>query len=392
MAYALGIDEICQIRLLKAARFGNLDCLKRLADVLDSGDGLRQTLESIEDKDGRTAFHHAAIGGNTRVCRYLLEEVKVDHINLRDEALGETPLHQAIMAGHYNLAVYFLEKGAKPNVANDVGDTPLHYAVMKGYEKLLHLLISKGAEVDAKSDSSTSLVWAASFGNVKAMKILLDNNANPNMIHLPAPSPLIESILSGSFECVKLLLQAGADPNMVCGGVRPLHVAVSEGADTEIIKCLLDANANPNAVNNCGLKPIELAALKVYDDVVMMLLPLTSPFSDWSYDGIRNYLLSDEPLKQREKNRNEAFLQLKSKGEDEFKRQEYIKAIYWYSECFFIKMDATIMSNLSFCWARLNNGDKALDSAQTCVALRPDWPKAHYREGVAWNLLEVCCL
>ncbi|XP_065864327.1 uncharacterized protein [Euphorbia lathyris] len=345
MAYALGIDEICQIRLLKAARFGNLDCLKRLADVLDSGDGLRQTLESIEDKDGRTAFHHAAIGGNTRVCRYLLEEVKVDHINLRDEALGETPLHQAIMAGHYNLAVYFLEKGAKPNVANDVGDTPLHYAVMKGYEKLLHLLISKGAEVDAKSDSSTSLVWAASFGNVKAMKILLDNNANPNMIHLPAPSPLIESILSGSFECVKLLLQ-------------------------------------------CGLKPIELAALKVYDDVVMMLLPLTSPFSDWSYDGIRNYLLSDEPLKQREKNRNEAFLQLKSKGEDEFKRQEYIKAIYWYSECFFIKMDATIMSNLSFCWARLNNGDKALDSAQTCVALRPDWPKAHYREGVAWNLLE----
>ncbi|XP_065864328.1 uncharacterized protein [Euphorbia lathyris] len=344
MAYALGIDEICQIRLLKAARFGNLDCLKRLADVLDSGDGLRQTLESIEDKDGRTAFHHAAIGGNTRVCRYLLEEVKVDHINLRDEALG--------------------------------------------YEKLLHLLISKGAEVDAKSDSSTSLVWAASFGNVKAMKILLDNNANPNMIHLPAPSPLIESILSGSFECVKLLLQAGADPNMVCGGVRPLHVAVSEGADTEIIKCLLDANANPNAVNNCGLKPIELAALKVYDDVVMMLLPLTSPFSDWSYDGIRNYLLSDEPLKQREKNRNEAFLQLKSKGEDEFKRQEYIKAIYWYSECFFIKMDATIMSNLSFCWARLNNGDKALDSAQTCVALRPDWPKAHYREGVAWNLLE----
>ncbi|XP_065864353.1 uncharacterized protein [Euphorbia lathyris] len=376
--------------LLEAAFYGQLYCFKRLANELNMGDCLRKMLESIKDKNGRTAFHHAAIRGNTHICRYLLEEVEVDLINLRDGTVGETPLHQAIMAGHYTTAVYLLEKGANPNVATDVGDTPLHYAVMKGYKKLLILLISKGAEVNAKSDSSTPLVWAASFGNKKAMKVLLDNNANPNMLHLRVHSPLIESISSGSSECVKLLLQAGADPNMVSGGMTPLHVAVSEG-DSEIIKCLLNANANPNAVNRYGLTPVELATLKGQHEVGLILLPVTTHFtsiSNWSYDGIMSYLLSGEALKQWVNNSNELFLQLKSKGEDEVKRKEYTNAIYWYTECYLIKRsDATIFSNISFCWARLDDGDKALGCAQDCVSLRPDWPKAHYREGVAWSLL-----
>ncbi|WCJ21636.1 ankyrin repeat family protein [Euphorbia peplus] len=392
MADGSGNDEMCRTRLLMAARCGQLDCVKRLADDLDRGQGLRLILGSIIDKDGRTVFHHAAIAGNTHVCKYLLDELQLDHLNLRDRTLGETPLHQAIMAGHCTTAVYFIEKGANPNIATDAGDTPLHYAVMKGHTKLVHMLISKGADVNAKSDSTTPLLWAASFGNKKAMKLLLDNNANPDLIHLPAPSPLMESVLSGSYECVKLLLQAGADPNMVGGGVTVLHAAASEGVDIEIIKCLLDWNANPNAVDARGLTPIEIAALNDHHEIFKILLPLTSPFPsiyDWSYDGIMYYLISDKPLKQREKKRKELLKQLKAKGEYEVKRKEYTNAVYWYIECYVIEpLDATILSNLSFCWARLNNGCGALSCAQDCVSLRPDWPKAHYREGVAWNLLK----
>nr|POE84252.1 phospholipase d alpha 1 [Quercus suber] len=53
----------------------------------------------------------------------------------------------------------------------------------------------------------------------------------------------------------------------------------------------------------------------------------------------------------------ENFLTLKSKGEDAFKRKDYL-------------------------------GSCALSDAETCIALRPDWPKAYYREGVAYKLLK----
>jgi len=51
--------------------------------------------------------------------------------------------------------------------------------------------------------------------------------------------------------------------------------------------------------------------------------------------------------------------------------------------------DATVFSNLSLCWLRLREGEQALAYARQCKALRPDWSKAWYREGMALSFLEV---
>ncbi|KAF9619109.1 hypothetical protein IFM89_005123 [Coptis chinensis] len=45
--------------------------------------------------------------------------------------------------------------------------------------------------------------------------------------------------------------------------------------------------------------------------------------------------------------------------------------------------DATIYSNRSLCWAFLNEGDETLSDAKFCRKLRPDWPEAFCREGIA---------
>ena len=37
--------------------------------------------------------------------------------------------------------------------------------------------------------------------------------------------------------------------------------------------------------------------------------------------------------------------------------------------------DATLLSNRSLCWIRLDQAEHALDDAKACRALRPDWPK-----------------
>jgi hypothetical protein len=51
--------------------------------------------------------------------------------------------------------------------------------------------------------------------------------------------------------------------------------------------------------------------------------------------------------------------------------------------------DATLYSNRSACWLLIGVGDKALVDANQCRKMRPDWPKACYRQGAALMLLKV---
>ncbi|KAF2325294.1 hypothetical protein GH714_026209 [Hevea brasiliensis] len=347
------------------------------AKYLDKGDGFfAKRIEIVKDRDGRTALHCAAEKGNTDVCKYLLGEVKIN-VDLRDRK-GKTPLHCASLHGRYHAAVSLLENGANPNATTSQKFTPLHYAAQRAGMRytitvdetevpclrmrmiwgVLQLLISNGAEIDAQADSGTPLQEAASRGLKEAVKILLDNNANPNMTFRYLFSPLVKSIEAGSFECVKQLLKAGADPNM----------------------------------RTLGLKPVEVAARNGHHEAVKILFPFTSPIpsvADWSYAGIMKYFRSIEVEAQLEQRKNEQFLLLKSKAKDAFEREDYNDAIYWYSEAESLKPeDAAVKSNRSLCWACLNEGYLALADGQKCVLLEPKWPKSHYREGMGWKLVE----
>lgn len=51
--------------------------------------------------------------------------------------------------------------------------------------------------------------------------------------------------------------------------------------------------------------------------------------------------------------------------------------------------EAFILTNRSLCWAHLNEGDLALRDAIASRMVLPSLPKAHYAEGVAWNLSKV---
>ncbi|KAL9357912.1 hypothetical protein Peur_051165 [Populus x canadensis] len=343
------------------------------------GDGLEETVANIKDLNGRTALHFAAVGGRAHVCRYLTAEAKLD-VNARD-GKGETPLHTSITADRYPTAVHLLENGANPNAATDSGLTPLHYAAKSGLKKFLLLLILKGAEVDAKADSGTPLKWAAIHGQKKAVKILLDNHADPNMIFDFIHSPLVASILASSFDCVKLLLQAGADPNTCSLGMTPLEVAASNG-ETQL-----------------GLTPVEVAALGGHIEDIRILLPVTFPIpkvTDWSFDGIMKYVNSEKFERKRKLRKLEHFFLSTSKGEDAFVRKDYVNAIRWYTEAVDTEAallssqtflaEAFILTNRSLCWAHLNEGDLALRDAIASRMVLPSLPKAHYAEGVAWNL------
>ncbi|KAI3939885.1 hypothetical protein MKW98_029661 [Papaver atlanticum] len=77
-------------------------------------------------------------------------------------------------------------------------------------------------------------------------------------------------------------------------------------------------------------------------------------------------------------------------GAEAFQKKKYVVAKHWYSEALEVApTDATLLSNRSACYARMHNGTEALTDATECISLRPDWPKAYYRAGLALNILKV---
>ncbi|XWS57699.1 hypothetical protein CRYUN_Cryun09bG0195800 [Craigia yunnanensis] len=409
---ALAVRQKVQ-NFLNAACTGNLDLLKNIAAQLDEGKGLAKTVADIKDANKRGAIHFAAREGKTEVCRYLLEELKLD-VDTKDED-GETPLLHAARQGHTLTAKYLLDHGASYAIPSDLGATALHHSAGIGNIDLLKYILAKGVEVDPQSDVGTPLVWAAGHAQHDAVKVLLEHHANPNAETEDNITPLLSAVAAGSLACLDLLIQAGAKVNVAAGGATPLHIAADNGSP-ELINSLLKAGADPNVIDEDDQKPIQVAAARGQRVAVEILFPLTSRIDaipEWTIDGILEYMqFAANKQVEEMKNLKEAkatrdttlptnnlpevtpeakkkAAEAKSRGDEAFKSKDFHMAVDAYTQAIDLDpTDATLHSNRSLCWIRLGQAEHALTDAKACRALRPDWPKACYREGAALRLLQ----
>jgi hypothetical protein len=74
------------------------------------------------------------------------------------------------------------------------------------------------------------------------------------------PWGLHVSVIHNNKKAVKFLLDQGADVNIINNGVKPLHHSVSPTVDYDIMKLLLDRGATPNARGTSGNTPLILVA------------------------------------------------------------------------------------------------------------------------------------
>lgn len=73
---------------------------------------------------------------------------------------------------------------------------------------------------------------------------------------------------------------------------------------------------------------------------------------------------------------------LKDQGNEEFKKENYLKAAALYAQA--VKEDpqnAVLYSNKSAALLKLKKVTKALEDAETCIKLKPDWDKGYFRKG-----------
>ena len=116
------------------------------------------------------------------------------------------------------------------------------------------------------------LIKAVADNNINLLTFLININISPNATNETA---LLNGSYYGRDKAVSILLQANANPDLrTDNGTTPLFEAAQKG-HSDIVSILLQANANSNLQRDDCTTPLFVAAQKGYSDIVSALLQAT---------------------------------------------------------------------------------------------------------------------
>jgi ankyrin repeat protein len=127
------------------------------------------------DSEGLTGLFLALREPSLQVAAVLIDwpQTKVETRTIADES----PLMMAALKGHTALVKKLIDRDAD---VNKPGWTPLHYAATNGHLDIIAMLLEHHAFIDAESPNKTTpLMMAAHYGTPAAVKLLLDEGADP---------------------------------------------------------------------------------------------------------------------------------------------------------------------------------------------------------------------
>jgi ankyrin repeat protein len=208
-------------------------------------------------------IHNAAAAGDLNKVRDLIE---ADSTLLESKGdMGNTPLISACFVPpsfipQAAVANFLIDKGANINARNEWGGTPLYVAI-NDFD-LMQRLIAKGAEVNVKAFGSiTPLHQAASRGNLKVTKLLIDHGADLNARSTDGTAlhQIINRSSKSYVEMAKLLLESGTKLQEFSFGNTELHLAAMKGL-ADLVPLLVKHGADVNAVNEYNHTALYYAA------------------------------------------------------------------------------------------------------------------------------------
>uniref|UniRef100_A0A669BQ67 Euchromatic histone-lysine N-methyltransferase 2 n=1 Tax=Oreochromis niloticus TaxID=8128 RepID=A0A669BQ67_ORENI len=192
---------------------------------------IQLTIIDAQDKDLRTPLLEAIINNHVEVARYLVQNgACVYHI----EEDGYTGLHHAAKLGNLEIVNMLLETGQVDVNAQDSGGwTPIIWAAEHKHVDVIKALLNRGADVTINDkELNVCLHWAAYAGNVDIAELVLNAGCSLSSVNVHGDTPLHIAAREGYLECVTLFLSRGADIDIMNReGDTPLTLA---RADTPV--------------------------------------------------------------------------------------------------------------------------------------------------------------
>ena len=158
-----------------------------------------------------------------------------------------SPLFLAIEIGNYHIARLLVRAGAKPYLLAEGEINPISLLLQDGptNHAFLEFLLQNKANPNVAGkgvDAEQPIVLAAQKGDLRAVNLLLDYEADTNLYNeFPAIQKAVEQ---DHFPMVRALIKAGANPNLgidgtVCEGQLALDIAYRRASE-RVIDLLLD--------------------------------------------------------------------------------------------------------------------------------------------------------
>ncbi|HUU92443.1 MAG TPA: ankyrin repeat domain-containing protein [Phycisphaerae bacterium] len=291
-AAGLGYEEMVRVLLARGAEVNAVDAQGRTA--------LDAALRHRDYEWGRVV-----VPPDNDPIRRIVELLVAWGADLQHrDTEGLAPLHHAVLEQRWNLARWFLSKGAEPDIfsaaalglrdrveslqAGSPGllsagkapiGQPLSWAAHGKQQGVVEVLLARGANVHARAHTgrfqNPPLYWAVRSGDAGVVRLLLEHGADPGARATPIDirgsypdgddTLLHTAVVFNRLDVARLLLEGRADPNAV--GIRgrtPLHVAAHLGLP-DMARLLADFGANPVAPAadrySAGITPIDLATM-----------------------------------------------------------------------------------------------------------------------------------
>lgn len=284
--------------------------------------------EQIGPQGGFAALHFTAREGHMEAARLLVEAgADVDQVTGGDQS---SPLLVAVINGNYDLAKELLEASADPNLLSDDGAGPLFATLniewslrtwypqpqafrqqQTSYLELMELLLRAGADPNERTSThiwyaaynagrmgvdftgATPFWWAAYAADVKAMRLLVERGADPNIwtSHLVCQRELVDpDIPSNPANSEPDPPDPSGLPPVPHGGlaVHPLHAASGVGFGTSriaqthrhvpdgwlpAVKYLIEElGVDPNLRDKDGYTALHHSAARADDETILYLV------------------------------------------------------------------------------------------------------------------------
>ncbi len=188
------------------------------------------------------------------------------------QAASPTEVIEAIRNNDLTVLQRIAPGSKEVNEPTDRGTTPLMYAAGFGSIEGVRMLIDAGANVNARNAfGGTALMWG--IGNPAKVKLLIAKGADVNARSKSGATPLLLAAhQDGSEPVVRMLLAAGADIKAKDGTGITMLLAATDANNTNVAKLALESGLEVNAVDITGGTPLMNAASAGNTELVKLLI------------------------------------------------------------------------------------------------------------------------